>query len=813
MIEKNKRKMFIIIGGVYAFLLGAVFYPFLFGGKIFLDSDITTYYYGAFSFYHQAILAGQSFFWNPMLFSGFPIYLSQVGGFFDPVNFVLFHWLDGFGGLHARLFFDYFLVLIASYVAGRAWGMSHLASFSVGLGYMMAFNQTYISNPLFANSAFIMPFLVWVFGKLKSQNGFNFLLAIFTGVAVGFSFLGGYAQVIIMSLTLFGLLGILYVFTALPTVERKQFFTFFIYFCGITGVVGFLVGLPQIFPALDFTPLTRRGDGVSYALASLKSINLGDFSLFLFPDYVYFPYLSAGRKALYVGAIWFLLAFGVIAVVIRSFFSRFPDSTREFRIFTILFIFTLLIAVKYSPIFYLLQHLPIFSLFRFPDRWMYPGIFFLSMLGGYGFDMLTRGVVFSYLKHFYFAICGFVSVFLAGILFFSFANEGVIKSLGSALFLIFSKFFFGEWGFIKDLEHYSESIASGLNAWKDFVSISDISFGIPVLMIILAIALILALMVGVLPKRRFGFLVTALMVVTFISSVSFQFSDTLSRSEIANIQSNTYGNFFPIDERKLYRIYPVMVDVAFQKVVAPTYRLSSEQNKAINELAFSTGWPNTNFHSGISSVDGYDVFIPRVYIDTLAMSGSTFGAQDSTRSLSLQDKLGRLTSHLDVIGMMGGKYIISGVPLNSSDLAYKGFYNATRLSIPIYVYENLLALPRVYFANSVEESGSISLVELVEKGKRDFSATTYLDCARCVAETFGQGRIEESVFKNGEAHLKITARGDSWIIFSESYLPGWVAKIDGQVVDIVRANGLYISVLVPEGSHSVDFMYHGVVNL
>ena len=63
--------------------------------------------------------------------------------------------------------------------------------------------------------------------------------------------------------------------------------------------------------------------------------------------------------------------------------------------------------------------------------------------------------------------------------------------------------------------------------------------------------------------------------------------------------------------------------------------------------------------------------------------------------------------------------------------------------------------------------------------------------------------------KRDHGHLKLKARAETeaWLVFNESFFPGWVASIDGRKTEIYPANYLFQAVLVPAGEHEVSFDY------
>jgi uncharacterized membrane protein YfhO len=45
------------------------------------------------------------------------------------------------------------------------------------------------------------------------------------------------------------------------------------------------------------------------------------------------------------------------------------------------------------------------------------------------------------------------------------------------------------------------------------------------------------------------------------------------------------------------------------------------------------------------------------------------------------------------------------------------------------------------------------------------------------------------------------------LVLTDTYFPGWKAFIDGKQAQIYRANYIHRMVVVPEGIHSVEFIY------
>jgi len=62
-------------------------------------------------------------------------------------------------------------------------------------------------------------------------------------------------------------------------------------------------------------------------------------------------------------------------------------------------------------------------------------------------------------------------------------------------------------------------------------------------------------------------------------------------------------------------------------------------------------------------------------------------------------------------------------------------------------------------------------------------------------------------YEPNRIRLMVTARADGLLVLSDLYYPGWIARVDGRPVEILRANYLMRAVHVPAGEHEVIFLY------
>ena len=99
---------------------------------------------------------------------------------------------------------------------------------------------------------------------------------------------------------------------------------------------------------------------------------------------------------------------------------------------------------------------------------------------------------------------------------------------------------------------------------------------------------------------------------------------------------------------------------------------------------------------------------------------------------------------------------------------------------------------------------------------KDFDKEVLIECPEptCLADyeyiEGAETNIEILEMKNGYLKLKTKTDKPRWLVYSESNLPTWESRIDGQLTKIYMANYIYQAVFVPAGEHEIKFRYPGV---
>jgi hypothetical protein len=184
--------------------------------------------------------------------------------------------------------------------------------------------------------------------------------------------------------------------------------------------------------------------------------------------------------------------------------------------------------------------------------------------------------------------------------------------------------------------------------------------------------------------------------------------------------------------------------------------------------------------SGYYHVLGYDP-LPIAAFDKLQQSG------DWT------DPAGRVNT------LLGVKYFFSTQPYDNPDfeligIAYGSYYYARRDPFPrAWIAQHVAVEPNDQTVRSYLLNPDVNLLQNV-----------FLDRALPCAGGGGTAAITAY----GPNKVTITTDGDGGVlVLSDQYYPGWRATIDGQRVEIVRADTVFRAVCIPPGAHTVKFEY------
>jgi hypothetical protein len=136
--------------------------------------------------------------------------------------------------------------------------------------------------------------------------------------------------------------------------------------------------------------------------------------------------------------------------------------------------------------------------------------------------------------------------------------------------------------------------------------------------------------------------------------------------------------------------------------------------------------------------------------------------------------------------------------------------------MPTVVYENLRALPRAWMVPAVKTLDDRDALAAVHYGQFpdgspfDPRATAIVSADDGAAQPdVAAGQMSANVTEVSPDRIAIETNSDAgaFLMLSETYYPGWRARIDGVVTPVRRADFSLQGVAVPSGRHTVVFEF------
>lgn len=755
----RSKKLFFLVSLV---LIVIVFYPVLLGGKVTFG-DSTELVIPQLAFYERAFTSGESPFWNPYIAVGFPNFISVGGHPFSPFNLLLFlmspiaaHYWIMFILAVATLFFTVLFL--------RELGISPGGAVIGGLAYLMG-SLFYFGSAVNTVAIFIQAILFWSIIRISKETSKRFLaLYVILGsfaVMSGWLMSAYWPNLYIFTTALF--------FVVFLTAKIKR--------AGEEGVarlwfglasiflLGTAVGLLQLVPAYLISMFSGRGGGIDY--------NMAQGSALTFKSLLNFFYLTPYRGLeayLYIGIV--PLIFFVLSFTIKG--------NGFLKFFRWLFLVVFFTAIKYSPIFWLINKLPLFNYFQGSSRFMLIGSFAASVLVGFGIDH-------------------FVSI--------KQINQNTLKKILFSLFLgVFLVF-------IEIVGTYWIGV---------IVSFSLIILSYSVLFFIRNRKIVLIFLV----------LITIL---DFIQTIHrFNKPLLIDRADYENPTSTL--NYLKTQNA---RILPLFVDDWDDTYF---YQLFNESrpdwaNGAKYDLNIkrATYFPNIQVFDGLKNIEVNEPLINVNMGRFLALLGTrqliTTGGEakldklykideNTKKDVSINTKHRKIYERQSLINFLGISHILTVFDMSAdigSDLRNDWQYLADAgfdismgrklQKMPMHIYANPYVKPTAYFSLVSEyvENSDVSYNKFKSGGFEGL----FVECAvSCPDKPNSDGGDVKIISEgNGLLELETSSKEKSFLVFTQNYLPGWKAYIDSADTKIYRINGVFIGIPIPAGEHKIIFKY------
>jgi hypothetical protein len=711
-------------------------------------------------------------FWNPQMFSGFPLFGSMQPGALYPFNIVLPLLFNPAVAFNLNLMLHYSLAGFFTYLYSRQIGLGTFPSLASGtvfsfLGYL----PSHLIHPSILASGIWVPLLFLFCERLK--NNPNIKDTIYASFIIALQVFAGHPQICFYTYLLL-MLYIVFHLCYIDSFKRRRFAFFSILSLGL----GILIALPQLVATYELTTLGARVK-TTYEFFSSYAFPAHMVPTFLFPFFYYYGGSYSGEywgtvpdlgMEAFVGTLPFLLSLLVL--------MRWKKNPHILFWGIVAFLaFVLALGDATGPLNRALFHLPLYNSFRGPTKHILELSFALSILTGFGISFLQEP---EKEKRFGRALMIVLATVIVGSLItFTVLREPVRDYL--------REYFSG-------MKHFQLSWVHG-DIPSKALGTADPSIYIPVLTMSAYLACLFAFL-----KARKEYLRNAFLLIIFLLIFA---------------------------EGVLYKLKPLPDAGTIENYHKELYTALAGDVRGraaflTNKISLLSALPH-----GISLVDGYDPLLIKDYDELLpplyAQSPETWRILLENNSL-----LSMLnTNYLVIDNLMGdisnvkwwivkekegGVLPIPPVATKPAEASeYVPIYRKVA-SYPLFsLYKNTIALPRAYAilrlksANSADEL--MKDIFSFQLNPWQEAALSPEDLKEIGSDNFFPGEVKISEERPDRITISADFKGRGFVVLADQYYPGWKAYIDGTPSKIYKTNGVLRGVIVPGGEHSIVFVY------
>jgi hypothetical protein len=766
---RSSQPHFAIVAGLLLIACLILAWPWI-SGRVTVPWDAKAHFQAQLDFLAASLGSGDSPFWNPYVFSGWPQIADPQSLIFVPAFLILslFDHEPSFVAMDATVYGELAFggLCLAGYFRDRGWHMggAMVAALSFAFGGSAAWRIQHTGQIL---SIAALPVVLFLLNRALQRRSFGW--GLLAGIAAGRLAIGR-DQVALLGIYFLVGFVIAHLFAAKPATRIAR---------GIAPLVGGLIGglIVAIVPVLLTYILAQESNrpSIDFMGAGIASMHPASFitlvnsDLFgmrlhdpkvdywgppseafkeFFSDKAVTLYIARNMAEVYAGMIpaFAILMWGV---------ARGKLLDREIRYTS----FALLIACLYTVGWYT----PVF-------HWLYDFI--------PGVSLYRRPADATFLVGFLVAISGgwLVHKWLSG----DWGNTTRRARIAQALIVVL----------VLGLVPY-------LFAWHaDRIAIA---IRPSVETIVIWAAALLVLVIARLLDRRSRLAATALLAAFTTADLAYSIAPNESTAASpAEFEAMQFGT----------------KDPTIQFLKSHVAADATEQVRDRVELVgLGFHWPNVSMIQKLDNTLGYNPLRLKLYQDAT-------GARDHVAIPEQRDFSAPLfpSYHSLMADLLGLKWIAVGVPVETIDKALKpGDLDLVSHEGNTWIYANPHALPRVLF---VPDAKPADFAAIIKSGQwpDGFDPTKQVLLDQDVVPVPPGAPVDASVdlshaarltgYANTEIEIATDAPVAGYVVLNDVYHRWWHADIDGKPAAMLRANVIFRSVYVPAGKHVVRFAFH-----
>jgi hypothetical protein len=777
-----------LVSAAFAALLVLFFRDALFAGQIYVERDLSRYFFPLRLFATDCIKSGIFPLWNPLIFCGNPLFASLQSSVLYPLSII--YYLGDFAKMFNVFIVAHFILAgIFTYMFLRQLGCSVLASLLSGIAFALSGYMTSVVNLLTTLSVVTwFPLAMLLYYRMIKRNGY--LNAVLLGVVMTVMFLAGEPSILYVVTGLF-FCGAVY-FTIEEYIEGrdKRSLAPVRHIKNMFFAIAVFLGL-SAFQSLPFIEFIRQSDreNISSQIAAIWNLPIKDTPGMILPFFhdIYKMFISYWQRQswldnYYVGILVFIL------FVICVFFEK----SKRARAMLILGLVGFALSLGKDTVLFdlLYKFVPGFKFMRYHIRFFFIPTFAICVLAGMGLDYYSK-------------------------------NIKKDKRLKTVAFILLALAFCASIGLlVMDLNfqgclNMAKSLAVNMawhlhNAPKTFVQVTVEQ---PVFLQFLMYDLInfkrmLMLMVffGILfflgAKKEVRVNVFILPAFVFLAAIDvFQVNNVYSPlGSINEFRAPTSNVKFVMKEKeRLARENPIDLNKQLFRICCSPQTV--KEHSYVPEQDFNKGMQASKDRLISDRMMEFGIYDVTMYGSVYLVRNSRF-----LRVIMVDKRFDGMEKMLELFNI---KYIASSKLTN-----IKGATLVNKTG-PANLYETKKYLPRAFLVeNAVVVKESEKIIDEIKKPDFDpgrkvileeyVSVGTGLKPAPAVADT---QPVIKLYSPNKIVIDAAVASKPKFLVLSDTYYPGWKATVDGKAVKVLRADYMFRAVLLEPGRHTVVFFY------
>jgi hypothetical protein len=234
---------------------------------------------------------------------------------------------------------------------------------------------------------------------------------------------------------------------------------------------------------------------------------------------------------------------------------------------------------------------------------------------------------------------------------------------------------------------------------------------------------------------------------------------------------------------------------------------SSEDRYRIELSGLGYQWPNASLVHGFEGLFGLNPLRLKAYADATGVGDTVATPEQRTFSKLFP---GYRSMMADLLGL---RFIATGVPAEQIDTRLEpGDLTFIARTADAYVYENPRALPRVLLVTGWQLADFDAMMRTGEWPQFDPHRTVLLDRPPPIplpaaGNAAASGVAVVARYRNTEVDIDVDAPAGGLLVLHDVWHPWWRASVDFTPAPILKANVLFRAIAVAPGRHQIAFRF------